>query len=438
MPRLPDPRFAPNCSIVVDGRRVAARAGESVTSALLAAGEPLVARSAKYHRPRGPFCLAASCASCLVRVDGTPNVRACETPCREGLRVDSQNVLGGAAHDLLGAIDRLAPNGIDHHHMGTWSRLASRITVRASRELAGLGELADAVPAPWPPSPEERVDALVVGGGPAGLGAAEALAKAGRAVVLCDRERTLGGRLRCRLALRGDPPLSWAYGVAEAVWRAGGEVLARATALGLWRDGGGALTAVALPDEPRLRLFRPREVILATGTWAQPPLFEGNDLPGIHGARGLAVALAEDGVVPGARAAVLGVGPEAEAVFRMGLEAEAIAERFEAAGMGVEVVEHVRSAIGRHRVAALRLQDGRRVLCDTVAVATPRMPAIELARAVGAPLALDKVTGAYLVRPGEGGAVAPGVRAAGEMCGPCSAAEAVEAGRLAGEAASRG
>ena len=111
MPRLSDPRFQPDCAIVVDGHRVPARTGESVTSALLAAGRTLIGRSAKYHRPRGPFCLAASCASCMVRVDGTPNVRACETPCREGLRVETQNAVGGAAHDLLGVIEEANRQG---------------------------------------------------------------------------------------------------------------------------------------------------------------------------------------------------------------------------------------------------------------------------------------------------------------------------------------
>ncbi|HEX7489678.1 MAG TPA: (2Fe-2S)-binding protein, partial [Anaeromyxobacteraceae bacterium] len=178
MPRLPDPRFAPDCGILVDGQRVSARRGESVTSALLAAGRPLLARSPKYHRPRGPFCLSGSCSACLVRVDGEPNVRACETPCREGLTVETQNAFGTAAHDLLRAIDLFAPGGIDHHHMGTWSQLASRITVGASRQLAGLGQLSACVPPAWPAAEAERFDALVVGSGPAGLGAAEALARA--------------------------------------------------------------------------------------------------------------------------------------------------------------------------------------------------------------------------------------------------------------------
>lgn len=430
MPRLPDPRFAPDCAILFDGERVPARRGESVTSALLAAGRPLVARSAKYHRPRGPFCLAGSCAACLVRVDGQPNVRACETPCRDGMTVESQNALGNAAHDLLRAIDLFAPGGIDHHHVGTWSSLASRLTVSASRQLAGLGQMPEGPPPAFPPAAEERFDALVVGAGPAGLGAAEALAGDGARVLVVEKEGAAGGRLRCRLELPGDPPLSWVAAVARAVRGAGGEVALRAAALGVWPEAGGARAAVSQAGEaPRLRLVRAGRVILASGTWAQPPAFERNDLPGIHGARGLLVALAEDGVVPGARAAVLGAGPEAEAT----------AARLREAGLPVELVSgEVARGRGGRRLAALELADGRTIRCDVLAVATPRMPAAELAREVGAALELDPATGAFRVRPGPDGAVAEGCWAAGEVTGPLDAAGAREAGLRAGEAASHG
>lgn len=430
MPRLPDPRFSPDCAILVDGDRVPARRGESVTSALLAAGRPLIARSPKYHRPRGPFCLSGSCAACLVRADGQPNVRACETACRDGLTIETQNALGTAAHDLLRAIDLFTPGGIDHHHMGTWSQLASRITVGASRKLAGLGQLPDRAPAPWPAADEERFDALVVGAGPAGLGAAEALARAGRRVLLAEKERAAGGRLRCRLDLPRDPPWRWIAEVGEAVAAAGGEVASGAAVLGVWPDEGGTRAAVAQAGEPpRLRLVRAERVVLASGTWAQPPVFERNDLPGVFGARGLMVALSEDGVVPGERAVVLGAGAEADAV----------AARLGAAGMKVEAVAgEVARGRGGRRLAAVELRDGRTVRCDTLAVATPRMPAAELAREVGAALELDPASGAFRVRAEAGGRIAQGFWAAGELTGPCSAAEAVEAGRRAGEAASHG
>ncbi|HEY5677061.1 MAG TPA: 2Fe-2S iron-sulfur cluster-binding protein, partial [Myxococcales bacterium] len=430
--------------ITLDGAPLPARAGESVAVALLAAGRPLVARSAKYHRPRGPFCLAGSCGSCLVRVDGVPNVRACETPCREGLRVETQNAVGGASHDLLGVIDLFAPSGIDHHKLATWSQVANRLAVSASRSLAGLGELPDPVPPRPPPAVEVRCDALVVGSGPAGLGAAERLARAGRRVLLAEAEPALGGRLRCRLGLPGDPPPAWADEVARAVERAGGACHTRATVLGVWRDAppvrpersreaaeskGGVLAAVEVRGaEPRMLLVRAARAVLASGTWAQPPLFPGNDLPGVHGARGLLVALAEDGVVPGERAAVLGEGREAAAT----------AERLAASGMQVELVRGaVARARGGRRLAALDLGGAPRLRCDVLAVATPRMPAAELARELGAPLELHPDTGAFRVKPEPGGRFAEGVWAAGEVCGPCTAAEAVEAGAVAGEAAAR-
>jgi sarcosine oxidase subunit alpha len=429
MPRISDPRFAPDCAIEVDGTRVPARKGESVTSALLAAGRPLLARSAKYHRPRGPFCLSASCASCLVRVDGTPNVRACETPCRDGMKIETQNAVGGAARDLLGVVDLLAPNGIDHHHMATWSQVANKLAVSASRRLAGLGLLPDGIEAPWPTT-TERFDAIVVGSGPAGLGAAEALANAGRRVLLCERERAIGGRLRCRLDLPGDPPFTWIREVADAIEAAGGEVVTGASALALWRDEAGhALVALPERESRRMRVATAPRAVLATGTWAQRPLFDGNDLPGIYGARGLAVALAEDGVLPGERAVVLGGGREAEAV----------AGRLRAGGMHAELAgDEVVKAHGRRQLARVALADGRTIACDTLAVATPRAPAAELAREAGAALELDPLSGAAWVKTDAAGLVAPGVFAAGEVTGPCSAAEAAEAGRRAGEAAARG
>ncbi len=307
MPRLPDTRFDADCTILVDGRAVAARAGEPIATALLSAGRPLLARSHKYHRPRGPFCLAGSCHSCLVRVDGQPNVRACRAPCAEGLVVETQHAFPDAAHDLLAVIDLATPGGLDHHHLGTSSLTLNRAVVAFSRRLAGLGKLPDR-PLPSPATPvEERFDALVIGAGPAGLSAAEALAEAGRRVLLADSEPRAGGRLRCHYRLPGEPQLSLA-GQAEArVAAAGGEVALDAPVLGLWLDGGSVLALLhRRGDPPRLRLVRPGRVLLCAGGTAVPAGIEDGDRPGVLWGRGLAVALAEHGTVPGRRAAVLG------------------------------------------------------------------------------------------------------------------------------------
>ncbi len=428
MPRLPDPRFAPDCTIVFDGHAIPARTGESVAAALLAAGRPVVSRSVKYHRPRGPFCLTGSCGSCLARVEGMPSQRLCRTLCRQGLTVKTQHGLPDARRDLLGLIDRMSPRGLDHHHLLTRPHLLNRLVVALSRRLAGLGRLPDtARPVPTAPA-EERFDAAVVGAGPAGLGAAEALAAAGRRVLLVEQDPALGGRLRARLGLPGEPPPEWAQTVAEGVRRAGGAVALHSAAVGIWRDGGAPLLAL-LSEGPaaRLRIVRAPRVVLCPGGTARVPLFARNDLPGIFWGRGLAVTLAEAGVLPGRRALVLGTGPEAEA----------LAARLEAAGMAARAVAGpVKQALGRARIAGLVLADGAELLCDTLAVKAPPSPACELAREAGAAVTLDVRLGAHAVRAGpDGDTGVAGLWAAGEVTGPCTAREAAAAGRRAGEAA---
>jgi NADPH-dependent 2,4-dienoyl-CoA reductase/sulfur reductase-like enzyme len=426
MPRLPDPAFTPDCTIRVDGVAVPARAGEPLATALLAAARPLLARSHKYHRPRGAFCLAGSCQSCLVRVDGLPNVRACRTPCRDGLAVETQHALPNAAHDLLGVIDLATPRGLDHHHLGTSSQLVNRAVVAVSRRLAGLGKLPGrATPAPTTPV-EEAWDALVVGAGPAGLAATEALARGGRRTLLADAEPRAGGRLRAGL---GDGPgldLAWAARVAEALRAAGGEVLLGAPVLGLWLDGGRPLALLSQDAPPRLRLVRPGAVVLCAGGTAVPPAIEDGDRPGILWGRGLAVALAEHGTLAGTRPLVLG----------QGAEAEALAARFEACGLPATRLPTAARALGRARVRALVGADGARHPCDLVAVVAPPAPATELARLLGAAAPFEPGCATFAVavdRSGRTGVA--GLWAAGEVTGAMDAAGAAEAGRRAGEAA---
>ena len=426
MPRLEDIRFATDCTVTFDGHAVAARSGESVASALLAAGRVVVSRSAKYHRPRGPFCLSGSCGSCLVRVDGDPNRRACRTPCRDGMRVESQNAWPDAAHDLLGVIDPFTPGGLDLHHMFTRPLPVNRALIAFTRRLAGSGRMPERPAPPRPPASAEDFDALVLGAGPAGLAAAEVLAGAGRRVLLAERDRLPGGRLRAGLEPDA-APASWPSDVVRAVTAAGGEVALATTATGLWRDGGSPVCLLVADDPPRTRLVRAARIVVCTGGNARPPTFEGNDLPGIHSGRALALALAEHGVVPGHRIAILGTGPEAAA----------ISARFAAAGLdATQVTGTVALARGRSRVKSLRLADGTDLPCDVVAQGEVPTPAADLLRALGVGVDWDPVIEAFAPRVAPDGTTAvPGLLAAGEVARPVSAAEAASRGRRAGEAA---
>jgi len=63
--------------ILVDGRTVAAQAGQSLAAALLVAGAERFA----------PLCLMGSCFQCVVTVDGRPNQRACRVEIAAGMLV---------------------------------------------------------------------------------------------------------------------------------------------------------------------------------------------------------------------------------------------------------------------------------------------------------------------------------------------------------------
>jgi hypothetical protein len=76
--------------IVVDGLPVPAFDGESVAAALLAAGTRVLRTTARLGAPRGLYCGIGVCFECVMTVDRRPNVRTCQTPVRDGMRVETQ------------------------------------------------------------------------------------------------------------------------------------------------------------------------------------------------------------------------------------------------------------------------------------------------------------------------------------------------------------
>ena len=79
----------------VDGKRYEGSAGDTLASALLANGVHLVARSFKYHRPRGIVSAGAEEPSALVQLEtgarSEPNTRATTVELHDGLVATSQN-----------------------------------------------------------------------------------------------------------------------------------------------------------------------------------------------------------------------------------------------------------------------------------------------------------------------------------------------------------
>jgi len=76
---------ATDCTIRWNGVEIAAREGESLAAALLAAGVLHFRDTAVSGAPRGPLCLMGACFDCLVEVAGEPNRQACLVPVTPGL-----------------------------------------------------------------------------------------------------------------------------------------------------------------------------------------------------------------------------------------------------------------------------------------------------------------------------------------------------------------
>lgn len=92
--RLPEIRRGDPFEIEVDGQPLAAHQGETIAAVLLANGLRDFHHLEDGSR-RGLYCGIGRCFSCLVTVDGRSQVRACITPVRAGMRVETRVKEGG-------------------------------------------------------------------------------------------------------------------------------------------------------------------------------------------------------------------------------------------------------------------------------------------------------------------------------------------------------
>jgi len=366
-PPIVRPRPEPHdgVSITFDGRALAATAGDTVSTALLAAGIVATSRSLKFRRPRGPFCLQGDCGTCLVRIAGHPNIRACTTAVVPGLAVAPQNRVLDIGPDPTALVDKMFQGGMDHHHFMVRPRFANRVMQEIARNLSGLGTVPDAIPRRPAEHRHHRPDVLVVGAGRSGSAAARRFAAAGVSVLWLDRSDVRG-----LLARTGAPPnaslssSTAVFGIYSGA-SAGlgpGAVDGLVAAVGTAIEGGELVHVV--------HTIEPRHVVLATGAREVMIPLPNNDLPGVLAAEGLRAALARTGDVLARPAVVVGPAAHAQPL------ADALGSRW-------LPVEAVKSIGGSGRVEHVVTGSGK-LECDIVALAAPPSPVGELARQAGA------------------------------------------------------
>ncbi len=72
--------------LVVNGVAVEVAAGSMVSAAVLKTGTTSFRRSVT-GEPRGPLCGMGVCFECRVTIDGEAHCRSCQTICRDGMDV---------------------------------------------------------------------------------------------------------------------------------------------------------------------------------------------------------------------------------------------------------------------------------------------------------------------------------------------------------------
>jgi sarcosine oxidase subunit alpha len=227
--------------------------GDTLASGLLANDVRVIARSVTYDRPRGIFSAGVEEPSALVQVGHDTMLRATQVELVDGLEAIGLNGRG---------------------------RLSSEPD-------AGRYDKAYA-----------HCEALVIGGGRAGITAALEASQTGDRVILVDEQAEPGGRL---LGAGWNDWLETSLTTLRA--QPGVRLMTRATAFGHY-DQNLVLVAERRLGGGRLWQVRAKRVVLATGAHERPLIFANNDRPGIMLAGAARTYINRYGVAPGKRAVI--------------------------------------------------------------------------------------------------------------------------------------
>lgn len=312
----------------------------------------------------------------------------------------------------------------------------------------------------------KTTDVAVIGGGPAGLGAALWATEMGARVTLIDRQRTLGGQLikqthkffGSRAQFAGARGLDIAEQLAGRVRaHTNVETMLNSTVLGFYGDHE-ILVQQGLHDVSALKA---RTVLVATGASERMLAFPNNDLPGIYGAGAIQTLMHIDGVLPGSKVLTIGSGNIGLIVtyqlLQAGVDVAAIVEAAPRIGgylvhaskvrrLGVPILTRhtIKEARGREQLeeAVIWQLDSqgagipgteRTLAVDTIALSVGLSPCCELLWQAGCQMADIPELGGYVaVHDEEYQTTRPGVFVAGDVAGIEEASSALLEGELAG------
>ena len=310
-------------TFTLDGKKYNAIEGETLASSLIANNIKIVARSFKYHRPRGLISLGSEEPNGLFRVGNgakaEPNLVATQIEVYNGLYVESQNCWPSLKFDI-GAINsylsKLIPAGF-YYKTFMWPSSMWEKYEWFIRRAAGLGKAAEIHNDPDKyEHMHSHADVLVAGGGLSGLISAYIAGQSGVRVIIADENPKFGGSLLAEkdIKLDGLKCAVWAEKISSAIKEMPNVIsLTRSTVFG-YHDHNFFTIVERCTDHlstapkhlPRQRLWkvRAKQIILAQGTHERPLIISGNDLPGVMLSSSVRGYINKFGVLPGKSAVI--------------------------------------------------------------------------------------------------------------------------------------
>jgi sarcosine oxidase subunit alpha len=334
-------------------------------------GFAALARSFRFHRPRGAFCHRSWCQQCRTRLPDGRIVLACSIAA-DATNQHATPVLRDALRPIGALAERTPPWFYERQRLrGGWQQAFVR-TVRRLSAAPSLPAMRMDVGPPRRPTATHSCATLVVGGGPAGVAAAEELARAGNDCILV-QAGALGGSARALPNADVSPTTTTAAAALPF------NAFERYLCVGLYDDPRRALCIG--PAGNVLIAFD--ALVVATGAYDRLPTVPGNDTPGIVGLRAFERLAAQGALAADTRVGVYAHSTEAvralEASERASLPIAFLAGPGDLPSATCMRLPNARLARieGRERVTGIVFEDGTAARCDLL-VAGFTQPSYEL------------------------------------------------------------